>query len=117
MRSAISAARRAWHRFLGARASSRAYRGLRYVIATAALAYVFLLSFPQALFCYEISHHNFTVYSREPLDPNVHGVLDSVEARLSTSGIYDKSLKPRIFISDSHGLYTLRLLQAGRVSS
>jgi hypothetical protein len=113
MRSAITAARRAWHRFRGAKASSRAYRGLRYVIASAGLAYVFLLSFPQALFGYEISHHNFTVYSREPLDPNVHAVLDRVEARLLGSGIHDESLKPRIFISDSHGLYRLLSLNVG----
>lgn len=93
--------------------SKKTYRGLRYLIAAAGLAYVFLLSFPQALFGYEISHKNFRVLSREPLDSNIHAILDRVEARLSASGIHDEGLEPRIFISDSHGLYKLLCLYVG----
>src|SRR5262245_42606956 len=82
----------------------------------AALAYLLLLRFPQVLFAYEVSHGNFQVYSREPLDPNIHRILDNAEARLSASGIHEDGLKPRIFISDSHGLYAFFGLYVGRNS-
>ena len=88
-------------------------RYLQYLLASVGLAYLFLLFFPQVLFANEITHDTFTVYSREPLDPNIHAVLDKVEARLSASGIDDKGFNPRIFISDSHGLYALLSLYVG----
>jgi hypothetical protein len=99
-----------------AKTRSKTQRVLRYLAASAALAYIFLLSFPQVLFAYEVSHGNFTVYSRAPLDPNIHRILDGVKARLKASGIDDEKLEPRVFISDSHGLYATLGLYVGRNS-
>ena len=101
---------------LTAKARSKPYRVLRYLIASSGLAYIFLLSFPQALFAFETSHNSFRVYSREPLDPNIHAVLDSVEAKLSASGIDDAGLEPRIFLCNSHGLYAFLSLYVGSTS-
>ena len=113
MRRRFSSALTADRQYRAAKARSRAYKALRYLAASATLAYIFLLSFPQALFAYETTHNNFKVYSREPLDPNIHAILDSVESRLSASSINDKGLKTRIFISNSHGLYKLLSLYVG----
>jgi len=116
MRKALTSALGVWRQYRAARARSKTYKALRYLAASATLAYIFLLSFPQVLFAYQTSHHNFKVYSREPLDQNIHSILDSVEAKLSASGINDKGLRPRIFISNSHGLYALLSLYVGRNS-
>jgi hypothetical protein len=89
------------------------YKVLRYVAAAATLSYIGLLSFPQVLFARETAHGNFEVRSREPLDPNIHRILDNVEAKLSASAINDKALKPRIVMSSSHGLYSLLSLHVG----
>lgn len=113
MRKALSSALTAWRQYRAAKASSRTYKALRYLAASATLAYISLLCFPQALFAYQISHDNFKVYSREPLDPNIQAILDGVEAKLSASGINDKGLKPRIFICNSHGLYAFLSLYVG----
>lgn len=95
----------------------RRYRAtFRYLLASLTLAYIGVLSFPQMLFACEVSHNNFRVYSREPLDPTIHAVLDRAEAKLSASGINDHRLQPRIFISDSHRLYALLGLYVGHDS-
>lgn len=112
-RRAITSPLGSWRRYRAAKASSKACRGLRYLIASVGLAYVFLLSFPQALFGYEISHKNFKVYSRQSLDPNIHAILDRVDVRLSASGIHDEGLRPRIFIAGSHGLFKILSLYVG----
>ena len=86
------------------------------MLAPAALAYVALLSFPQVVFAHETTHGNFRVYSREPLDPSIPAILDGVEAKLAASGIADETLEPRIFLVDSHRLYSLLSLYVGRGS-
>ena len=116
MRKALSSALTAYRQYRAAKARSKTYKALSYLAASATLAYIFLLSFPQALFAYQTTHNNFKVYSREPLDRNIHAILDGVEAKLSASGINDKGLKPRIFISNSHGLYAFLSLYVGRSS-
>lgn len=113
MRKALSSALTAWRQYRAAKARSRSYKAISYLAASATLAYAFLLSFPQVLFAYEISHGNLKVYSREPLDQNIHAILDSVEAKLSASGVNDNGLRPRIFISSSHGLYSFLSLYVG----
>jgi hypothetical protein len=65
MRRAMTAALSTGRRYR----ASRSYRTLRYLLASPGLAYVMLLSFPQLLFGYEVSHNNFKVYTREPIDP------------------------------------------------
>ena len=113
MRRKLSSALTAYRQYRALKAQSRAYKAFRYVAASVTLAYIFLLCFPQALFAYETTHNNFKVYSREPLDPKIHAILDSVEAKLSASSINDKGLKTRIFISNSHGLYKVLSLWVG----
>src|SRR5262245_19109226 len=95
------------------RVRTKVYKTVRYAIASAGLAYLFLLIFPQVLFAHEVRHDNFTVFSREPLDPNIHAILDRADARLSAAGINDKSLKPSFFIADSHGLYAVISMYVG----
>jgi hypothetical protein len=90
MRRAMTAALSTGRRYR----ASRSYRTLRYLLASPGLAYVMLLSFPQLLFGYEVSHNNFKVYTREPIDPGTHAILAKVEARLSASAMSDTSLTP-----------------------
>src|SRR5262245_13882153 len=96
--------------------TGRSFKAFRYLLASATLGYIILLTFPQVLFAYEVSHGNFKVYSREPLDSNIHRILDTVEARLAASGIHSEELEPRIFTSDSHGLYAVLGMYVGRNS-
>jgi len=91
----------------------RPYKAFRYVFLSAALGYISLLSFPGILFAHEISHDNFKVYSREPLHSNIHEILGSVEAKLSASAMNDQELEPRIFISNSYGLYAFLSMYVG----
>lgn len=97
-------------------AKSKTYKVIRYMAASAVVAYVLLLNFPQVLFAHEVSHKGFKVYSREPLDQNIHSILDNVEVRLLSSGINNQEVKPKIFIFDSHGLYAFVSLYVGAKS-
>jgi hypothetical protein len=74
---------------------------------------VFLLCYPQVLFAHQVTYKNFTVYSREPLDQSVYAMLDKVEARLATSEINNSSVKPKIFLTNSHQLYAALSLYIG----
>lgn len=60
------------------RLARRVYGWLSLPATAAGVAYILLLCFPQALFAHEVTHHNFKVYAREPVDPNVHAVLDGL---------------------------------------
>ena len=96
-----------------AKSKSKRYRALRYVIVSAVVGYLLLLSFPQVLFANEMSYGNLQVYSREPMDQNIYAVLDSVNAKLSASPINDSSLRPKIFLTSSHGMYSSMSLYVG----
>ena len=116
MNKTLSSALAAYRQYRAAKAKSKTYKVLRYVVASAVVAYVLLLSFPQVLFAHKVSHKNFKVYSREPLNQNIHAVLDNVEAKLLASGINNQEVKPKIFIFDSHGLYAFISLYVGTKS-
>lgn len=103
----------AYRRYKAAKANSRAYRILRYVLVSTVVAYVLLLSFPQVLFAHEISYKSFTVYSREPLDQNIYAVLDKVESRLAASEINNQEVKPKIYLTNGFSLYALLSLYLG----
>jgi hypothetical protein len=92
---------------------SKIYRIGRYLLLSAAAAFIFLLAYPQVLFAHQVSYKNFTVYSREPLDPNIYVVLDKVEAQLAASPINDTTVKPKIFFTNSQKLYSLLSLYIG----
>ena len=85
----------------------------RYLFLSLAAAYLLLLNFPQVLFAHEVSYKNFTVYSREPLDQSVYTMLDKVEARLSASPLNTPDVKPKIFLTGSHRLYSALSLNIG----
>jgi len=113
MKKALSSALSAYRRYKAAKASSRAYRILRYLFVSIVVAYVLLLCFPQVLFAHEVSYRNLKVYSREPLDQNVYAVLDKVESRLATSEINNQEVKPKIFLTNGFSLYAVLSLYAG----
>jgi hypothetical protein len=83
------------------------------VVLLFAGAYMLLLCFPQPLFAHQATFKNFTVYARQPLDSNIHKVLDRVEARLATSPLNTAEVTPRIFLADSTGLYAALSLYLG----
>lgn len=103
----------AYRRYRAVKAKSKLYQTIRYALVTLAAAYVFLLMYPQILFAHEVSYKNFTVYSREPLDQNIHAVLDKVEGRLATSPLDTPEVKPKIFLTSSQKLYSLLTLYIG----
>lgn len=113
MKKALSSGLAAYRRYKAAKANSRAYRILRYVLVSTVVAYVLLLSFPQVLFAHEISYKSFTVYSREPLDQNIYAVLDKVESRLAASEINNQEVKPKIYLTNGFSLYALLSLYLG----
>jgi hypothetical protein len=76
-------------------------------LSALAVAYVLLLYFPQPLFAYSTRYESFQVYSRQPIQPELVAVLDSAEARLKTSPIYDASSTRYIYLTDSYGVYAL----------
>ncbi len=113
MKTTLATALNSYREFRAAKARNRPYRVIRSVVVAVAAGYLLLLCFPQVLFAHEVSYKNFTVYSREPVDQNVYAVLDRVETRLSASAINNESVKPQIFLINSHGLYKIMSLYLG----
>lgn len=113
MRNALSSTLTTYRQYRAAKANSRAYRIVRYLFLSAAVAYVLLLSFPQVLFAHEISHGSFKVYSRDPLDQNIYVVLDEANSRLAASEINNQEVRPKIFLTNSHSVYALMGLSLG----
>ena len=105
MKKALSSSLAVYRQYRAAKANSKAYRIARYLVVSATVAYVLLLSFPQVLFAHEISYRNLEVYSREPLDQSIYAVLDKVESSLATSEINNREIRPKIFLTNSHRLY------------
>jgi hypothetical protein len=81
------------------------YRLCKNLLTTIFVAYALILVFPQILFPHKISHKTFHVHFRQPFDESVYRVLDSADARLEKSPLYDKSLTEKIFVSDTFALY------------
>ena len=93
---------------------SKLYRAFRYTVLSLAAAYLLLLIVPQVLFAHEVTYKNFTVYSREPLDTqNVHKLLDKVEVQIAQSQLNTSDVKPKIFLTNSHGFYSALSLNVG----
>jgi hypothetical protein len=113
MKQALLSALATYRLYRAVKAKSRAYRILRYVFVSAAIAYALLLCFPQVLFAHEVSYRNFQVYSREPMDQTVYAVLDKANARLATAEINSPEVKPRVFLTNSFTLYRVLSLFLG----
>ncbi|HEX7294425.1 MAG TPA: hypothetical protein VF251_01650 [Pyrinomonadaceae bacterium] len=105
MRNSLSSALSSYREFRAAKARNKPYKIVRGVLLLLTGAFVLLLSFPQLLFAHQTTYKNFHVYSRAPLDQNINTVLDKVEARLATSSIKDDNVRPRVFLTNSYGLY------------
>ncbi|HKP48172.1 MAG TPA: hypothetical protein VJT50_16345, partial [Pyrinomonadaceae bacterium] len=88
------------------KSKKRLYKILGNALVAIALAYFFTLCFPQYLFAHEVTYRQFHVYSQSPLDAQLDKVLDSAEARLSKSTIYDAQVSRRIFLTNSHAMYS-----------
>ncbi len=106
MKKVIDGAVRAYRQYRAARKKSKAYKITRYALTAVVVLYLLTICFPQYLFAHEVSYKEFKVYSRTPLDQRVYKVLDDAETRLAKSTIYDGEVSRRVFLTDSHGLYT-----------
>lgn len=85
----------------------KAYRIASSGTGLIAIAYLLLLYFPQPLFAYSTEYERFKVYSREPIEPEIAAVLDSAEARLKRSPIYDADVARPVYLTNSFGMYAL----------
>lgn len=83
----------------------KVYSILSTTIGVLGVAYLLLLSFPQALFAHSIEHGEFRIYSREPLGPEIAQILDAAEAKLKTSPIYDSDVRRDIYLTNGFGMY------------
>jgi len=106
MKKFLSSAFGAYREYRSFKKQSKIYKIFNYAFISLVAAYFLTVAFPQYLFAHEVSHKNFKVYSRQPLDENIDKVLDSAEARLAKSPIYDESIARKVFLTDSYGLYT-----------
>ena len=83
------------------------YKVTTILFSAVAVGYLLLLAFPQALFAYSAEHGKFRVHSREPLTPEIEKVLESADARLRTSPIYDDDVRREIYLTNGYGMYAL----------
>lgn len=81
------------------------YRITTAAISVVAVAYLLLLTFPQALFGYSADHGKFRVYAREPMGPEIGAILDAAEERLKSSPIYDGEDRRDIYLTGGFGMY------------
>lgn len=108
MKKYLASASGSYRRYRSFKKKNRTYKILRYALTAVFSAYALTLIFPQILFAHAVSHKNFKVYARQPLDENITRVLDLAEEKLKKSPIYDERVKEKIFFSDSFGFYTFQ---------
>jgi hypothetical protein len=113
MQKTLSSAVTAYRQYRTAKRKSRVYRAARYAFLSIGVAYILLLCFPQVLFGHQVSTGNLTIYSREPFDQNINTVLDRVQQRLAASPINSADVKPRIFLTNSFGFYSVLSVYIG----
>lgn len=106
MKKNLASSFAAYRQYRNFKKQNRVYKIFRYAFYGLFAAYFLTIAFPQYLFAHEVTHKNFKVYSRQPLDENIDKVLDSAQARLAKSTLYDESKTREIFLTDSHGFYT-----------
>ena len=83
----------------------RVYKITSISAAVVAVAYLFLLFFPQPLFAYSVQYGNFNIHSREPIGPEIEAVLDQAEVRLRRSPIYDETVGRHVYLTNGYGMY------------
>jgi hypothetical protein len=72
------------------------------VVAT----YALVLAFPQPLFSSVVVDANIRLYGREPFQGSAHGLLTEVQSRVAKSGIYDASVRQRVFVTGTPAWYS-----------
>lgn len=85
---------------------SKRYKRIYNIISIPFFIYVLMVLYPNLLFSYSVSYKNYTVFSNEVMEDHIYSILDSVDKQLSTSDVYDNTIKHKIFISDNYKLYT-----------
>jgi hypothetical protein len=95
------------------RLKTTARRVARIAALLVVVVYLTLLCFPQPLFAHAVTRGSFTVHSRKPLDAALDDVLARAEAKLVTSPLYTKDVKPRICLLGSRNLYAAMSLGWG----
>jgi hypothetical protein len=83
----------------------RTYKIVSLSASVIAVAYLFLLFFPQPLFAYSVKYGNFNIHSREPIGPELETVLNDAEVRLRHSPIYDETVGRHIYLTNGYGMY------------
>lgn len=84
----------------------KAYGIVSGTVLVAVFAYLLLLTYPQPLFGYSAAYeHNFKVYAREPITPEMQSVLDRAEEKLKASPIYSDTNDRRLFFTGGWGMY------------
>ncbi len=112
MKKILSSTFNAYRKYRNFTKTNKTYKAVSYSLITIMGIYCLILIFPQFLFAHEVSYKNFNVYSRQPLGENLSRVLDSAEARLTKSPIYNKDLPENILIADTHGFYKFLTLKS-----
>lgn len=69
--------------------------------------YLLVITFPQPLFPYSLTHRGFTVHSDQPMPTSIYSVLDRTAARLAASAVYDSTAHHTIFLAGSYPKFAL----------
>lgn len=69
--------------------------------------YVYLILFPQVLYKNNISYRNFSIYSNDQIDENIHSIIDNCIVQLKTSEIYDSTVAQKVFFIQNSFYMTL----------
>lgn len=77
------------------------------VIAVVIVFFGLLLVFPQVLFAHKVEYSYFIIYSTEDIPDAIYPILDSVQAHLRRSELFNEGLRQRIFLCNYPSLYTL----------
>lgn len=107
----------AYRRYRSFARRSRAYKSANYLLIGVLALYALLLIFPQILFANQISHKNFNVYSRQPLNEDMIRVLEGAVEKLARSPIYNKELSENLIMADNFGLYKFLTLDSSSFGS
>lgn len=113
----INSAFNAYRKYRKFTKTNKKHKAVSYSVMVILAVYCLILVFPQFLFAHEVSYKNFNVYSRQLLDENIKRVLNSAEAHLIKSPIYNKDFQENIFIADSFGLYKFLTIKGNSMGS
>jgi len=83
------------------------FKGLYFIIFVG-IAFIVFVFFPNlTIFRNHINYKQFSVFADDNINENIFNILDHVYQQISSSEIYDNSLKYKIFISSNFKNYQL----------